>query len=230
MLRQNKSHKIPVGSSGLAVSSLLLSDPLQKVEVRRRNPPSFMGQQTPSSSSWRGSVSTCHMVSPVPVWGPVLSETWGNWEMNIHGAALHLPHPPASPKRQETWAREDQSSMFKTLGMMRYTCPGSHLRSHSKMSCRPWGTTDSCPQGPEAKAAPLRLQPLENSLGLENSQEPSRPPVLGYQGRLPFSPTRLKEDWGRPTFCRAPFIQNRGDGLSVARCPNSPRTAGFPET
>lgn len=131
MLSQNKSHKIPVGSSRLAVPSFLLSDPLQKVEVRRRNPPSVMGQQPPSSSSsWRGSASTCHMVSPLPVWGSVLSETWGNWEMNIHGAALHLPQPPASPTLQGTWAWEDQSSMFQTLGKRRYACPGSHLRRH----------------------------------------------------------------------------------------------------
>lgn len=81
----------------------------------------------------------------------------------------------------------------------------------SKVSCGPRRKTGSRSKGPKAKAAHL-----ENSPGLKNSQKPSRPPILGHQGRLPFSPVRPKEDRGRPTGTgsrRVPLIQKRGNGL-----------------
>lgn len=101
VLRKNKPHKIPVGSSSLAVSSLLLSDPLQEAEARGRDPAASVGAAVPLLSSRVGSASTCYILSPVLGSGGQKSARPGETGSSIFREQRYICLTfPASPKRR----------------------------------------------------------------------------------------------------------------------------------
>lgn len=75
-----------MGSSSLTVSSLLLS-----YSLWRQKP----GEETPPAPPKGLSEDLSHGEPHTRLWGPQISETWGNWEININGAALYPPHSPS---------------------------------------------------------------------------------------------------------------------------------------